>query len=85
MVVEIIRELTKCDENTTIYSENVLNKRKRALAQRAQTVVISSLYETKSFDAIVQKDVRHTDKKPTRNTFTMQSRCIYCGQEHKLR
>ena len=37
---------------------------KRVDPQGAQTVVISSLHETKSFDAIVQKDVRHTDKNP---------------------
>ena len=30
MLVEITRELTKCDENTTIHSENVLAWAKRA-------------------------------------------------------
>ena len=65
MLEEIIRELTKCDENTNIHSENVLTWKKIVVAQRAQTVVISSLHQTKSFDAITQKDVRHTDKKPT--------------------
>ena len=85
MLVEIIREVTKCDENTNIHSENVLTWAKRVEAQRAQTAVISSLNERKCFDAIVQKDVRHTDKKPTTNTFTKWRRCKYCGQEHKLR
>ena len=64
MLVEIIRELTKCNENTNIYSENCQTWAKRVEAQRAQTVVISSLHETKSSDEIVQKDVRHTDKDP---------------------
>ena len=34
MLVEIIRELTKCKENTIIHSENVLTWEKRAEAQR---------------------------------------------------
>ena len=72
MLVEIVRELTECDENTYIHSENMLTWAKRVEAQRAQTVVISSLYETKSLDAIVQKDVMHIDKTSTTNTFTMQ-------------
>ena len=84
MSVEIIRELTKCDENTNIHGENVLTRTKRVEFQRAQTMVMNSLHETKSFDAIVQKDVRHTDKKPIMNTFTTQRRCNYCRQEHKL-
>ena len=42
MLLEIIRELTKFEENTTIHSENVLTWTKRVEAQRAQTVVISS-------------------------------------------
>ena len=53
------------------YSENVLIWAKRVEVKRAQTMVISNLHETKSFDAIVQKDVRHMDKKPTANTFTL--------------
>ena len=55
MLVEIIRELTKCDENTNIHNESVLTWAKRVEAQRVQTVVNSSLHETKSFDAIVKK------------------------------
>ena len=42
MLGEIIRGLTKCEENTAIYSENELTWAKRVEAQRAQTVVISS-------------------------------------------
>ena len=63
----------------------MLTRAKGVEAQRAQTVVINILHEAKSFDAIIQKDVRHTDKKPTTNTFTTQGRCKYCGQPHKLR
>ena len=32
-----------------------------------------------------EKDVRHTDKKSTSNTFTTQRRCKHFEQEHKLR
>ena len=47
MLAEIIREVTKCEENTTIYSENVLAWVKRVEAQRDQTAVNSSLHEAK--------------------------------------
>ena len=69
MLVEIIRELTKYEENTTIHSKNLL---------------ISSL-GSKFFDAIIHRDVKHTDKRPTTNTFSMRRRCKCCGQEYKLR
>ena len=42
MLAEIIRELTKSDENTNIHSENVLPWAKRVEAKRAQIVVINS-------------------------------------------
>ena len=48
MLVEIIRELAKCDENMTILSEHVLTWAKRIEVQRSQTVVISSLQEIKT-------------------------------------
>ena len=47
MLAEIIRELTKCEEDNTIHSEKVLTWVKRVEVQRAQTVVISSLHEVK--------------------------------------
>ena len=37
--MEIIRELTKCDENTKIHSENVLTWAKRVEAPGAQSTV----------------------------------------------
>ena len=46
MLAEIIRKLTKCEENTTIHSESVLTWAKRVEAQRAQTAAICSLHET---------------------------------------
>ena len=48
MLAEIIRELTKCDESTTIHSENVLTWGKIVKAKNDQTVVISSLHKTKA-------------------------------------
>ena len=44
---EIIRELTKCEENVTLPSETVLAWAKGVEAKRAQTVVISGLHELK--------------------------------------
>ena len=58
MLVEIIRELTKYEENITIHSDTVLTRAKTVEAQRAQAVVISSLPEAKNFDKIIQKDKR---------------------------
>ena len=63
---EITRELTKCEENITIQSENVLTWAKRVEAQRDQKAVISSLHEARNFDAIIQKDTRNRDKRPTK-------------------
>ena len=40
MLVEIIRELTKCEENVTLPNETVLEWAKRLESQRAQTLVI---------------------------------------------
>ena len=62
MLAEIIRELTKCEENITICSENVLTLAKRVESLRAQKAVISSLHEAKNFDAIIQKDMKHRYK-----------------------
>ena len=56
MLTEIIRELTKSDENMIILDECVLTWAKRAEAQKAQVVVINSLHELKNFDAILQMD-----------------------------
>ena len=47
MLTEVIRELTKCKENVIIPSEIALVCIKRVEAQRAQTVVISSLHDLK--------------------------------------
>ena len=71
MLAKIIRKLTKCDENTNIYNENVLTWTKRVEVLRAQTAVISKLHITNSFDPIVQIDVRHTDKKHIHNAKKM--------------
>ena len=47
MLAEIIRELTKCDDNMIIFCEHVLTLAKRIEAQRGQMEVISSLHEIK--------------------------------------
>ena len=78
MLAEIIRELTKCEEKITIYSENVLTWAKRVEAQRAHTAVISSLHEAKNYDAIIQKGTMHRDKRPTTNTLSTRRRYKYC-------
>ena len=62
MSTEIIRELTKCEKNVIIPSETVLVWAKRVRVQRAQTVVISNLCESKNVDAISNKGNRLRDK-----------------------
>ena len=84
ILAEIFRELTKYEENINICNENVLRWTKRVEAQRAQMAVISSLHEAKNFDAIIQKDIKHGDKRPATNTLGTRRRCNYCRQEHKL-
>ena len=61
MLSEVIRELTKGREDVTISSKTVLGG-KRVEAQRVQTVVISSLWESRNCDAIAHKDNKHRDK-----------------------
>ena len=56
MLTEIIRQLTKSDENMIIPSEHVLTSVKRAEAQRDQTAVFNSSHKVKNFDTILQKD-----------------------------
>ena len=50
MLAEIIRELTKTDENMHVTCEQILAWAKRIKAQRAQAAVINSLSEVKEFD-----------------------------------
>ena len=50
MLAEIIRELTKTNENILVTSEQIAN---RIESQRAQTADINSLNEVKDFDAIM--------------------------------
>ena len=47
MLVEIIRELIKCEEYINRHNENVLTFAKRVETQRSKTVVPSSLHEAK--------------------------------------
>ena len=67
MLVEIIRELTKSNENAHVTSEQVLAWEKRAEAQRAQALVISSLSEEKEFDKM---QTGRDDEKQNRNKCT---------------
>ena len=62
MLTEVIRELTKCEENVIVPSETVLAWAKIVDVQRAQTVVISILCELKNFYAIRHKQNRPRDK-----------------------
>ena len=52
ILAEIIRELTKIQENTEIMSENVLCWAKRVEVQGAQSAIMSSLTEAKEFDKL---------------------------------
>ena len=68
MLAEIIRKLTKCEENVTIPSETVLAWAKRVEAQRAQTAVISRLHELKNFDTITHKENKTQGQKHASHT-----------------
>ena len=52
MLVEIIREFTKNEESKDVTSEQVLAWAKRVKVQKAQSVIINNLNETKDFDKI---------------------------------
>ena len=56
MLTEIIRELTKKDENAIILSEPLLTWAKRVEVQRVNAAVINSLHELKNCDATLQMD-----------------------------
>ena len=58
MLTEVIRELKNCEENVIIPSETVLVWANKVEAQRAQTVVINSLHESKNFETITHKENR---------------------------
>ena len=62
MLVEIIRELTKCEENIAKPSKNILTRAKREEAQRVQMVVISSLQEAKNL-MLSYKNIPSTERK----------------------
>ena len=84
MLAEILRELTKCDENMTILSEHVLTWAKRIEAQRTQIAVISSLHEIKkTFHTIMHNDGKKR-KRPTTNVTASTRRCKYCGQADSI-
>ena len=85
MLVEIIRELTKCEDNIAICSENVLTWAKRVEAQRAQITVIGSLYEAKKTLTQSYKKISSTETRPIANTVNTRRRCKYCRQEQNLR
>ena len=85
MLAEIIRELTKCDENMTILIEHVLTLAKKIEAQRAQIWVKRSLCEIKNFDANIYTDGKQRETRPTKTVTTNARRCKYCSRAHKLR
>ena len=78
MLAEVIRELTKIQENTEITSEKVMCWAKRVEAQRAQSAIMSSLSEIKSYKDSPRKPSIHI-KMPARQT------CRYCGFIHPPR
>ena len=82
MLTEIIRGLTKSDENTLLLSEHVLIWAKRIEAQRAQVAVINSSHGLKSLDAILQIDEgKQRETKPsTPVKILTRRRCKYCSQ-----
>ena len=65
----------KCSDDVTILSETVFAWAKRVEAQRVQTVVISSLHESKNFDAITHKEIRQRNKTHMSNTIITRKKC----------
>ena len=49
MLAEIIRELTKTDENMLVTNEQILAWEKRIGGQRAQAAIINKLSEVRDF------------------------------------
>ena len=83
MLVEVTRELAKCVEDAAIPSDTVLAWLKKVETQRVQTGVISSLCESRNFEAITHKEVRLGNKRHASNTVITTKKCMYCRQEHK--
>ena len=85
MLAEIIRELTKIQENTEIMSENVLCWGKREEAQGAQSAIKNSPTEAKEFDKL--KVAKNTYKESPRRSSTQikmpaKQTCRCCGSSH---
>ena len=87
MLVEIIRELTKIQENTYIMSENMLCWAKRVEAKRAPSAIMSSITKAKELNKL--KIAKNTYKDNPRRSSTLiktpaKQTCKYCGRSHPL-
>ena len=78
MLAEIIRELTKIQENTEVTSEKVLHWAKRVEAQRAQSAIMNSLTETKEFDKlkIIKTMYKDSARRPSVYIKNLQNRHV---------
>ena len=88
MLGQIIRELTKIHKNTEITSKNMLCWAKGVEAQRALSVIMSSLTEDKEFDKVKITKTSYKDN-PRRSsapkTMPTKQTCGNCGSSHPLR
>ena len=87
MLAEIIREPTKILEKTEIMSKNVLCWAKRDEAQRAQSAIMNSLPEKKSFDKLkIAKNTYKDSHRRSSAQIKMPAKQTgrYCGSSHPL-
>ena len=87
MLAEIIREITKSDENVMIPEEGVLVWANRIEDQTAQVAIINSCREVKNLD-IIQQKVKGKEietKLPTLVKTPMRRRYKCCHMRHKPR
>ena len=56
MSIEIIKELTKIEENNNVTSEQVLVCTRRVEAQKAQSAILGNLNETNNFEKIFTRN-----------------------------
>ena len=88
MSMEIIKELTKVDENEIVASEQVMTWARRVEAQKARSAILENLQETKDFDRIFTRNRAKTQDRMQLQEQTQmpaRQRCRYCGSIHPPR
>ena len=85
MLLEVIMVITKSEESKDVTNKEVLAWAKGVEAQKAQSMIINSLNETKGIDNIktVREGERQIERKLQTNVKApMKQSCSYCGSSH---